>query len=300
MTRTYTFYPGCSSQSSSAHLDKSFRAILPKLGIEIDDIEDWNCCGTSVGHIAAGPLANAALSARNLALAREQGEHDVITACAACYIHTHDVNESIREDEALKGKLNEALAEAGKSYDGSLHVRHICEVLINDIGIDAVKEQVVNPLTGLKVAGWVGCQTVRPFANTERGGTYDTYDSPRFLDSFIEACGAEAVPFDHKTACCGGSIAVISPDKTLELMKAILDEAKEKGADCITTPCPLCQQNLEMYQPLINERFGTDFAIPVVFYTQLMAVAFGMDAKKDAALNQHLIPPTKLAEKAKA
>ena len=290
----YTYYPGCTSKTSSAHLEKSLRAITSKLDMELDEIDDWNCCGTSVGHIAAGHLQNAGLSARNLALARERGDADVMTACAACYIHTHDINETIREDETFKENLNEALAEVGKSYDGSLHVRHVCEVLVNDVGMDAVKKQVSNPLSGLKVAGWVGCQTVRPFANTERGGLFDTYDTPAFLDDLIEASGAEAVPFENKTACCGGSVAVISPAKTLELMRRILEEAREVRADCVATPCPLCQQNLEMYQPLINGTFGTDFEIPVVFYSQLMALAFGLSAK-EAALDQHLIEPGKLA-----
>jgi len=178
-------------------------------------------------------------------------------------------------------------------------VRHACEVIVNDVGIDKVKEQVTKPLTGLKVAGYVGCQTVRPFAATDRGGNYDTYDDPEFLDNFIEATGAEAVDFDAKTACCGGAVALMSPDKTLGLIKTILDEAKEKDADCIATPCPLCQQNVEMYQDAVNKEYGTDFSIPVVFYSQLMAVAFGMDADKDACLDRNTIPATKLEEIAK-
>ena len=295
----YTFYPGCSSEGSAIHLNTSLLATVSKLGIELEEIEDWNCCGTSVGHVAEGHLTNAALSARNLAIAREMGENDVVTACAACYLHTHDANEEIRADEAFKAHLNEALAVAGKSYDGSLLVRHICEVLVNDVGIDAIKAQVTNPLEGLKVAGWAGCQTVRPFANTERGGKYDTYDKPEFQDNFIRACGAEAVPFDNTTSCCGGAVAVISPDMALELMKQILDEAQAKEVDCVATPCPLCQQNLEMYQDRINAKFGTTFQIPVVFYSQLMAIAFGLDAKKDAALHQNIIPADKLTGMAK-
>lgn len=299
MAKKYTYYPGCSSEGTAAPLDTSIRAIAPKLGIEIEDIEDWNCCGASVGELAAGQLAHASLSGRNLAQAREQGEQDLMTPCAACYLNTHGINEHVREDEGFKADLNEALAAAGKSYDGDLHVRHACEVLVNDVGIDAIKEQVTNPLEGIKVAGYVGCQTVRPFAGTERGGDYDTYDQPEFLDDFINATGAEAVEFNNATSCCGGSMAVVSPEKTLHLMKKILDEAKEKDADVIATPCPLCQINVEMYQPQINEAFGTDFNIPVVFYSQLMAVAFGMDANKDAALNQNMIKADKLAAKAK-
>lgn len=299
MTKKYTYYPGCSSEASAKHLDTSLRAIAPKLGIELEDIADWNCCGASVGEMAAGHLTNAALSARNLAQAREQGEQDVMTPCAACYLNTHSANEEIRENPKLKDDLNEALATAGKSYDGDLLVRHACEVLVNDVGLDSIKEQVTNPLKGLKVAGYVGCQTVRPFAGTERGGKYDTYDDPEFLDNFIESTGAEAVEFENKTSCCGGSVSVMSPDKTLHLMKKILEEAAAKDADCIATPCPLCQTNVEMYQADINAKFGTNFNIPVVFYSQLMAVAFGMDANKDAALNQNIIKAEKLTGMAK-
>ncbi|CAA7625179.1 CoB--CoM heterodisulfide reductase iron-sulfur subunit B family protein [Magnetospirillum sp. SS-4] len=299
MTKTMSYYPGCSSQASAVHLDTSLRAVMGKLGVQLRDVEDWNCCGASVGHIEGGHLGQAALSGRNLANAQAAGGEDFVTPCAACYLNSHYTNEKIRENPTLKAQVNEALAEAGKSYDGGLHVRHACEVIVNDIGVDKVKEQVTNPLTGMKMAGWVGCQTVRPFANTERGGTWETYDDPSFLDDFIAACGAEAVPFKGKTKCCGGSVSVMSPDKTLHLMKDILDEVKASGAEAVVTPCPLCQTNLEMYQPQINKAFGTDFNYPVLFYSQVMAVAFGLEGKTDAALHQHLIPPEALLSKAK-
>jgi heterodisulfide reductase subunit B2 len=299
MTKTMSYYPGCSSQASAVHLDTSLRAVLAKLGVALRDVEDWNCCGASVGHIEGGALGQAVLSGRNLANARAAGPEDFITPCAACYLNSHYTNEKIRANPGLKGQVNEALAEAGKSYDGSLHVRHACEVIVNDIGIDKVAEAVSNPLSGLKAAGWVGCQTVRPFAGTERGGSFDGYDDPAFLDDFITACGAEAVPFKAKTKCCGGSVSVMSPDKTLHLMKDILDEVKSSGAEIVVTPCPLCQTNLEMYQPEINKQFGTDFNFPVLFYSQLMAVAFGLDGKADAALHQHLIPADTLLKRAK-
>ncbi|MEW5728753.1 MAG: CoB--CoM heterodisulfide reductase iron-sulfur subunit B family protein [Pseudomonadota bacterium] len=299
MTKTMSYYPGCSSQASAVHLDSSLRSVMSKLGVELKEIEDWNCCGASVGHIEGGHMGMFALNGRNLAAAQAQGGENLVTPCAACYLNTHYHNEKIREDAQIKADVNECLAEIGKSYDGGLHVRHACEVIVNDIGVDKVKETVTKPLTGLKVAGWVGCQTVRPFAKTERGGMYDTYDDPKFLDDFITACGATAVEFKGKTKCCGGSVSVMSPDKTLHLMKDILDEAKAAGAEVITTPCPLCQTNLEMYQPEINKKFGTDFNIPVVFYSQLMAVAFGLDAQKDAGLHQHLIPAEQVVTRAK-
>ncbi len=294
-----TYYPGCSSQGSARHLDESLRSVLPEVGIEMDDIDDWNCCGASVGHIGGGQLPNLSLTGRNLAKARERGTQDVITGCAACYLNTHGGNEKIKADVKKKAQVNEALDAGGLKYDGDLKVRHVCEVLVNDVGVDKIKEKVKNPLTGLKVAGYVGCQTVRPFAQTQEGGEYDTYDDPNFLDDFTEACGATAVPFQHKTACCGGSVAVMSPDRTLHLIKNILEDAKQAGADVISTPCPLCQTNVEMYQDQINAKFGTDYKIPVVFYSQLMAVAFGMDPEKDAALQRNTNSSEKLDQLAK-
>lgn len=286
----YTYYPGCSSQGSGIHLDTSVRSVMKKLGHEFQEIEDWNCCGASVSHLEVGPIPEGALSARNLANARKQGSENVVTPCAACYLNTHGVNEEIREDETFKAQMNEALGAGGLSYDGSLHVRHVCEVIMNDVGMDKVRSSVTKPLKGLKVAGWVGCQTVRPFAATDRGGNFAHYDQPSFLDDMTDAIGAEVVPFENKTACCGGSVAVMNPEACLPLMKKILDEAQGKGAEVIATPCPLCQTNLEMYQDKINSTFGTSFNIPVVFYSQLMAVAFGLDPKADAALHQNTIP----------
>ena len=297
--KKFTYYPGCSSQASAAHLDKSLRAVAPKLGIALEEIDDWNCCGASVGHVEGGALPATALSGRNLAQARKQGPQDVITACAACYLNTHGVNEKIKNDVKTRRRVNEALGAADLSYDGDLNVRHACEVIVNDVGMKKVESQVTNPLKGLKVAGYVGCQTVRPFAATASGGDYDTYDQPEFLDNFVKACGAEAVAYDPKTSCCGGSVSVYSPDKTLHLIKKIVQAAVDAGADVIATPCPLCQQNVEMYQDAINKKFGTDFHMPVVFYSQIMAVAFGLDGKKDAALDQNMIAPTKLLEMAK-
>jgi heterodisulfide reductase subunit B len=196
--KKFTYYPGCSSQSSGSHLDQSLRAIAPELGLELEELDDWNCCGASVGHIEGGQLPNTALSGRNLAKAEQQGKQDIMTGCAACYLNTHGTNEKIKKDVALRGRVNEALSAADLSYDEDLQVRHACEVIVNEVGLDKIKERVTNPLDGVKVAGYVGCQTVRPFANTDAGGKYDTYDDPEFLDNFAEACGAEAVQEDRR------------------------------------------------------------------------------------------------------
>ena len=295
----FTYYPGCSSQGSARHLDESLRAIAPEIGLELEELDDWNCCGASVGHVGGGALPNLALTGRNLAKVQAQAPKDVVTGCAACYLNTHAGNEKIKSDVKKRTRVNEALAAGGLAYEMDLQVRHMCEVIVNEVGVDAIKERVTNPLTDLKVAGYVGCQTVRPFAGTDGGGEYDTYEDPKFLDDFAEACGAEAVQFDPKTSCCGGSVAVMSPDRTLHLIKEILQAAEDADADVISTPCPLCQSNVEMYQAAINKKFGTKFDIPVVFYSQLMAVAFGLDAKEDAGLGRNTIRAEKLEAQAK-
>ena len=184
--KKFTYYPGCSSEGSAAHLDRSLRAVAPELGLELEELDDWNCCGASIGHIEGGYLPNTVLSGRNLANAQRQGGQDILTGCAACYLNTHAANEKIKTDVKLRSNVNEALAEGDLSYDEDLMVRHACEVIVNDVGLDRIRERVTRPLDGLKVAGYVGCQTVRPFANTDAGGKYDTYEDPEFLDDFIE------------------------------------------------------------------------------------------------------------------
>ncbi len=293
--KKYTFYPGCASQSTGKHLDTSLRAVLPKLGVALQDVDDWNCCGASIGHIRQGHLPTAALTARNLSRAKDNGNSDFVTACPACYLNSHYYNECIRNDNNFKQEMNTILKSASRSYDGSLHVRHICEILVNDVGLEKVRENVVKPLKGLKVAGYIGCQTLRPFAGTERGGQYDTYEEPQFLDNFIEASGATPLKdFKHKTSCCGGAVSAVSPEKTLHLMENILKEATAKNADCICTPCALCQTNVEIYQDMVNKKFSTQYKIPVLFYSQLWALSFGMDPKKDAAMHQSLLPVNKI------
>jgi heterodisulfide reductase subunit B len=164
-------------------------------------------------------------------------------------------------------------------------VRHLQDVLYNDIGVDKIKEKVVRSLDGLKVAGYVGCQSVRPY------GEYDSVNKPKVQDHLIEALGAEAVPFPNKIKCCGSGIFLPEMDYCMELVKNILEDALNHGADVISTICPMCAMNLELYQGRINDKYGTDFDVPILYLTQLMAIAFGMDMKKDAALNYNVIPP---------
>ena len=281
----YFLYWGCSLEATGANFLVSLKPSCEALGLEFLEIEDWNCCGASVSYAGASDLAIKVANARNLAIAEAEGGYDVVAPCSSCYIQMIKVNHEIKENPKLLDQVNACLAEGDLKYQGNLNVRHIQDVLYNDIGVDKIKERVVKPLKGLKVAGYVGCQSVRPY------GEYDSVNKPKVQDYLIEALGAEAVPFPNKIKCCGSGIFLPEMDYCMELVKNILEDALNHGAQIISTVCPMCAMNLEVYQSRINDKYGTNFDVPIVYLTQLMAIAFGMDMKKHAALNYNLIPP---------
>ena len=282
----YFFYWGCSLDGGSgANFKVSIESICRHIGIEIVEIDDWNCCGASISYAGANDLEIKVLNARNFALAEAKGSYDIIAPCSSCYIQMNKFNYEYNNDEALKSNINEILSEGDLKYTGRLRVRHIQDLLFNDVGINKIKEKVRKPLHGLKVAGYVGCQTVRPY------GEYDSVEKPAVQDYILEALGAEAVLFPKKINCCGSGIFLPEMDLCLGLAKDILDDAINNGAELISTVCPMCAMNLEMYQGKINEKYNTKYDIPIVYLTQLIAIAFGMDFKKDAALNYNFIPP---------
>ncbi len=288
----YFLYWGCSLEASGANYLASLKPVFEKLGIEFEEIKDWNCCGASISYIGANDLSIKVLNARNLAIAEANGGYDIIAPCSSCYIQMVKVNHEIQEDPEVAAKVNKALAEGGLQYKGGVKVRHVLDVLYHDIGVDKIREKVVRPLSGLKVAGYVGCQSVRPY------GEYDSVERPVSHDSIIEALGAEAVPFPKKMRCCGSGIFLTEMEYCFNLVKDILEDALNHGAQLISTVCPMCAMNLEVYQSRINKALGTNFDVPIVYLTQLMAVAFGGDLKHDAALHYNIIPPETVIQSA--
>jgi heterodisulfide reductase subunit B len=285
--KEYAFYPGCSSQakSSAANYLTSVNAMCEKLDIKLNEIPDWNCCGASIGYAEGGELPRLAINARNFAIAEQQlPGQDIVATCAACWLGARESKERLDHTAQLMQETNEALAAAGLKYEGKVAVRHMVEVLIEDLGYDAIKQPVVKPLEGLKIAGYVGCQTNRPF-----GIVGESFENPKYLDKFIEVLGGEPLEkYEQKVACCGGALAFSEPEKSQKQIRDIVESALDHKAELIVTPCPLCQANVEVYQSEINRKHGTKFAVPVVYYSQLMAVAYGSSAK-DAGLNGQLI-----------
>jgi heterodisulfide reductase subunit B len=294
MAKEYSFYPGCSSQKGASSINqlRSTQTICEELGIQLNEIPDWNCCSASIGYAGGGELPRLTLSARNLALSEQHHPgQDVVATCAACWLSTREADERLKQDNQLMAEANEALKEAGLTFKGEKKVRHMVEVLIEDIGYDEIKKHVKKPLEGLKIAGYVGCQTNRPF-----GIDGESFENPVYLDKMIETLGAEPVEnYDKKVSCCGGALMFSEPEKSQALVKDIIEAAYDGGADMIVTPCPVCQMNTEVYQGQINQKYGTKFNIPSVYYSTLMSVAYGKSAK-EAALDGQIIKAKQLEE----
>jgi heterodisulfide reductase subunit B len=271
----YLFYPGCSMESSAAAYHDSLMAILKPLDLDLEEIQDWNCCGATE-YLGINLIPAYALIGRNLALAGKQanGSKTVVAPCSACYLNLAKADHYMLERPILGEKVNTALQAGGLQYTpGSLEIRHLLDVIINDIGLDAVADKVVKPLKGLRVAPYLGCMVPRP----DYGKRWSDHEHPNELDRLLKALGAEVIDFPLKTHCCGGHMPHISPSTAFELIRRLIQAADEYEADVMVTVCPMCQMNLDAYQGETNRHFNTNYHMPILFFTQLMGLAFGMD-----------------------
>ena len=284
--KSYTYFPGCSSsQGAAVAYNESIKAISGQLGIELIELRDWNCCG-STPYTSTYELESLCVAARNLALAEKIGK-DLVTPCSSCNITLNRVNLRFRQFPELKEKVQRCLAEIGLQYNGSVHVRHLLEVIYIDIGLEAISSKVTNPLTGLKVAAYYGCQILRPDI------AFDNPDKPESLESLISSLGAETIDFPMRDRCCGGLMIVPEPDLTLGLMRKLLYSAVRGGARCMITVCPLCQTNLDAFQQNVNKKFNTSFNLPVLFITQLIGLALGVSSES-LALDKAVVSADKI------
>jgi heterodisulfide reductase subunit B len=268
----YTYYPGCSVLATAKHYQESIDAVAGVLGIELEELDDWNCCGATA-YMSVKELMSFAISARNLALA-EKFHRDLVTPCSACFTVLNKTNQYFAEYPDLRKKLGQTLEAAGLSYSGNIRVRHILDIVVNDVGNEKLASLVKRRLEGLKVAPYYGCQIVRP------GTDFDDPDDPQCMDRLIEALGATSVEYSMKAKCCGASLMGTQENLALRLCKNLLLEAERNEADCVITLCPLCQMNLDVYQRKVNRHFGTKFNIPVLYFTQLIGLALGIPSGK--------------------
>lgn len=271
----YLLYPGCSLESSAKAYMESLNAILEPLDISLEEIKDWNCCGATE-YLGINLIPAYSLIARNLALAAKQtdGTRTLIAPCSACYLNLAKADYYMQERPALGTKVNEALAAGGLEYKpGSLDVRHLLDVLIYDVGLDDIKKKVTRPLSGLKVAPYMGCMLPRP----DYKHRWSDHEHPTELEDLLRALGADVIDYPLTTSCCGGHMTQIGPETAFELIRRLVAGADERGAHLMATVCPMCQLNIDAYQGEMNGFFGTDYHMPVLFFTQLMGLAFGKE-----------------------
>lgn len=274
----YLLYPGCSMESSAKAYYESMMAICKPLDISLKEIDDWNCCGATE-YLSLDIIPAYALISRNLALAEKQanGTKTVIAPCSACYLNLSKADHYMHEDNDFGNKINEALAAGDLHYNpGKLFIRHLLDVIVNEIGLDKVKEKVIKPLTGLRIAPYIGCMLPRPDYNNR----YSDTEHPNELDNLISALGAEVIDFPLKTHCCGGHMTQIGPDTAFEMIHRLISAADQYKADLIVTVCPMCQMNLDAFQDQMNNHYHTNFKMPILFFTQLMGIAFGEKPEK--------------------
>jgi heterodisulfide reductase subunit B len=261
--------------SSGRAYGASIEAITKPLDLLLDEIEDWNCCGATE-YLGINLIPAYSLIARNLALAARQmnGTRTVIAPCSACYLNLAKADYYMGERPALGVKVNEALEAGGLQYTpGTLDVRHLIDVLVYDVGLEKIRSMVTRPLHGLRVAPYMGCMLPRP----DYQHRWSDHEHPTELDDLLRALGAEVIDYPLTTECCGGHMTQIGPETAFELIRRLVADAEERGASLMATVCPMCQMNIDAYQNEMNHYFGTSYHMPVLFFTQLMGLAFGRE-----------------------
>jgi heterodisulfide reductase subunit B len=286
--KTYALFPGCSLEKIALSYYQSATETARRLGVELKELPDWNCCGATA-YFHVDELLAHTLCARNLAQA-EQLNLDVVAPCAACFKNMYSTNEYLKEDPDLAEHINFALEEENLHFSGTVAVRHLLEMLAHDVGAEEIKRQVTHPLGGLNVAAYYGCQTIRP---RKAGQTMQAVEQPRFFEELVGAMGAAAVDFPYKLRCCGGSLLITNRHAALSLVRDLLQCALDRGASVIATACPMCQVNLECYQQQVNLEFGTDYSMPVMYFTQLLGLALGVPPKR-LGIGRELVQATPL------
>jgi heterodisulfide reductase subunit B len=281
----YAYYPGCSLHSTSREYDMSTQAVCQALGIELEEIADWICCGASSGHMTSELMA-LALPVKNLVLAREMSL-DTAVACAACYSRLKVANKVMRSSG--NPRVPYVDETVGSVYRGETKVKHLLEVVIDEYGLDALRAKVARPLVGLRIAAYYGCLLVRPPEVTH----FDDPEDPTTMERLISALGAEPVDWPYKTECCGGSLALTRTNVVAKLCHDILEMAADEGAECIMVACPLCQSSLDLRQAQVNRQYGTDLHMPILYFTQLIGLALGM-GNKELGLNKLIVSPDSL------
>ncbi len=272
-----SYYPGCSLHATGREYDESVKAVSKALDIELNEIDDWSCCGASSAHMTNFKLS-VALPARNI-IAAEKDELDVMVPCAACFNRFKSAQYHLKNDEALRAEVEGII---GEEYKGSVAIRNPIDIIYNDIGVDKLSEVVTKKLEGLKPVSYYGCLLLRPPEVCE----FDDYENPYMMDKLMGSLGAESRKWSCKTDCCGGSLTLGKTEIVVRLVDRLMTMAREAGANCIVTACPICFANLDM-------RASENVVLPAFYFTELIALALGLEGS-DAWFKMHNVDPRPL------
>ena len=282
MPTKYAYYPGCSLHSTGSEYDVSFRAVCKKVGIDIEEIKGWVCCGTSPAHCSS-KLLSLALPYETLCLVEKMGVSDVVAPCASCFSRLRTAIYEANEDPELAKQISEAI---DRPLPKSLNALSPLEIFHEKEGLS---DAVTKELPGLKVVCYYGCLLTRPAKIMQ----FDESEYPMAMDEVLRSMGITTLDWSYKTDCCGGSLSMTRTDVVLKLTNEILAEAKAVGANAIAVACPLCHVNLDTRQEEIEQEYGVKYGLPVFYFTQLMALAFGVPPDK-LGLKKHFTSPDAL------
>ncbi len=287
-----SYYPGCTMKSHAANFEESLLFSMRHLGAEVEELDRWNCCGTVLS-LAQDDVMRQLAPVRNLVRAKEADASRVMTACAMCYNTLKRANERVRSEPAVRDRMNAFMYDEKVTYEGEVDVVHVLEVLREQKdGLKALATKVVKPLKGLKVACYYGCMLTRP-----KSVAFDNVEDPVMIDDVVTALGAKTVNFSHKTECCGAYQTVDKPEIVADRTYQILSAARDQGADLVAVSCPLCAFNLDHRQKVVHQQHPDFEGLPVMYFTQLMAIAFGSDESVLKLDLHHTSPRPVLAAK---
>ncbi len=286
--KRYSYFPGCSLEATAREYDISTKEVCMALEIDLVEIEDWNCCGaTAIRTLSRA--TSVALPARSLAIA-DKLDLDVVAPCNACFHKLRKAAFVLGADSGLRSNVNKILMEEESlEYTGKNRIRHLADVIANDVGVEELKSRVKQPLKGVKIAPYYGCLIVKAPQFME----YENPERPMVMDRILGALGAEVLDFDLKTRCCGGPVVMTKEEVALKLTGDILKRAKELGADCVSVLCPMCHFNLDGKQKAVERSLEVKLEMPVLYFTQLVGLALGIEPS-NLGLKRNLVSAEKL------
>lgn len=264
-----SYYPGCTLKNNAKNFEDSTLCSLKQLGLEVEELPRWNCCGT-VFSLTTDDLIHHVAPIRNLIRAKEYNSNKIMTLCAMCYNTLKRANERVKADPESLDKINKFMDRENINYEGDVKVLHLLEILRDEIKFENISKKVVKPLKNLKIANYYGCLLVRP---KEIG--LDDIENPTILENLTTSLGADPIDFPYKTECCAAYQTVDKPEMVADRTYQILTSAQEQGAEIVAVSCPLCDFNLDYRQKETVKKYPEFKNIPILYFTQLIAIALG-------------------------